>query len=535
MSRFPGLLLLLAAGCAFAQIQYNDLLKSPAENWLTYHGGYRGQRHSPLTQINRETVRNLVPKWTYHVNGAARLETTPIVADGVMYVTNTNQVDAVDARSGRQIWSYQDERATRNDVNRGVAILGPRVFFVTADGYLVALNRATGGILWHKQYADVKQGYYATLAPLALKDSIVLGVSGGDSGMRGFVAAYSPSTGEQLWKFYTVPLKGESGAETWGEFDPQWGGGATWMTGTYDPELNLTYWTTGNPWPDYYGGGRRGANLYTDSVIALDAATGKMKWYFQFTPHDTHDWDAESIPVLVDAVYEGKPRKLLIHPNRNGFLYVLDRVTGEYLTAHPFVKLLSWATGVDANGHPIEVHDMEPTPKGRVVCPSTRGATNWMSPSWDPVNKLLFVTALEQCDQYVSSMANPEPMHGSMAGGGGPVDGQNGKFYLRAINPLTGAKRWEYAMTGSTDMWAGSMTTAGGLVFFGDDQGELVALDTANGADLWHYNMGQIITASPITYSIKGKQYVSIASATDIFTFTLFEPAKPFKAPKETH
>ncbi len=528
-------LLLVAAGCASAQIQFNDLLKSPAENWLTYHGDYRGQRHSPLTQINRETVRNLVPKWTYHVNGAARLETTPIVADGVMYVSNTNQVDAVDARTGRQIWSYQDERATRSDVNRGVAILGPRVFFVTADGYLVALNRATGGILWHKQYADVKQGYYATLAPLALKDSILLGVSGGDSGMRGFVAAYSPSTGEQLWKFYTVPLKGEPGSETWGEFDPQWGGGATWMTGTYDPELNLTYWTTGNPWPDYYGGGRRGANLYTDSVIALDAATGKMKWYFQFTPHDTHDWDAESIPVLVDAVYEGKPRKLLLHPNRNGFLYVLDRVTGQYLTAHPFVKLLSWATGIDANGHPMEVRDMDPTPQGRVVCPSTRGATNWMSPSWDPVNKLLFVTALEQCDQYVSSMANPEPMHGSMAGGGGPVDGQNGKFYLRALDPLTGAKRWEYAMTGSTDMWAGSMTTAGGLVFFGDDQGGLVALDTATGADLWHYNMGQIVTASPITYSIKGKQYVSIASATDVFTFTLFEPARPFKAPKEIH
>lgn len=534
MIRLSGLLL-VAAGCAFAQVQFNDLLKSPAENWLTYHGDYRAQRHSPLTQINRDTVRNLVPKWTYHVNGAARLETTPIVADGVMYVTNTNQVDAVDARTGRQIWSYQDERATRSDVNRGVAILGRRVFFVTSDGYLVALNRTTGGILWHKQYADVKQGYYATLAPLALKDSIVLGVSGGDSGMRGFVAAYSPSTGEQLWKFYTVPLKGEPGSETWGEFDPQWGGGATWMTGAYDPDLNLTYWTTGNPWPDYYGEGRRGANLYTDSVIALDATTGKLKWYFQFTPHDTHDWDAESIPVLVDAVYEGKPRKLLLHPNRNGFLYVLDRVTGQYLTAHPFVRLLSWATGIDANGRPIEVHDMDPTPKGRIVCPSTRGASNWMSPSWDPVNKLLFVTALEQCDQYVSTMANPQPMHGSMAGGGGPVDGQNGKFYLRALDPLTGAKRWEYAMTGSTDMWAGSVTTAGGLVFFGDDQGGLVALDTSTGADLWHFSMGQTVTASPITYSVKGKQYVAIATATDVFTFALFEPAKPFKAPKEIH
>ncbi|HSU61845.1 MAG TPA: PQQ-binding-like beta-propeller repeat protein [Bryobacteraceae bacterium] len=528
-----GFLLLLAANCAFAQIQYSDILKSPAENWLTYHGDYSGQRHSPLTQINRDTVRNLVPKWTYHFGGAARLESTPVVADGVMYVTNTNEVDAIDARTGRQIWSYTDDRARRSDVNRGVAILGNAVFFVTADGYLVSLNRTTGGILWHKQYADVKKGYYATLAPLALKDRILLGVSGGDSGMRGFVAAYSPSTGEELWKFYTVPLKGEPGAETWGEFDPQWGGGATWMTGTYDPELNITYWMTGNPWPDYYGGGRRGANLYTDSVVALDADTGKLKWYFQFTPHDTHDWDAESIPVLVDALYRGKPRKLLIDANRNGFLYVLDRVTGQYLEGHPFVKLLSWATGIDASGHPIEVRDMEPTAAGRVVCPSSRGATNWMSPSWDPVNKLLFVPALEQCDQYVSSMRTPEPMHGSMAGGGGPVNGQTGKFYLRALDPFTGATRWEYGMTGLADMWAGSVTSAGGLVFFGDDQGQLVALNTATGADLWHYNTGQLLTASPMTYSVRGKQFVAIASATDVFAFGLFEPAKPSTTPKE--
>lgn len=527
-------LLLAAAACSFAQIQYNDILKSPGSNWLTYHGDYTGRRHSPLAQINRQTVKNLVPKWTYHMGAAARLESTPVVADGVMYISNTNEVDAIDARTGRQIWSYTDVRATRGDVNRGVAILGNAVFFVTADGYLVSLNRATGGLLWHKQYADVKQGYYSTMAPLALKDCIVLGVSGGDGGMRGFVAAYAASTGEELWKTYTVPLKGEPGAETWGEFDPQWGGAATWMTGTYDPKLNLIYWTTGNPWPDYYGGGRRGANLYTDSVLALDADTGEMKWYFQFTPHDTHDWDAQEVPVLIDTEYEGKPRKLLVQANRNGYVYVLDRVTGQFLTGHPFVKLLNWATGLDANGHPIEVPNMEPTAAGRVVCPSTRGATNWMSPSWDPASKLFFVPALEQCDQYVSSMRNPEPMHGSMAGGGGPVNGEDGRFYLRAIDPLTGTTRWEYPMTGAADMWAGTMTTAGGLVFFGDDSGQLVALDAASGEDLWHYNMGQLLTASPMTYSIDGKQYVAIAAATEVFSFGLFEPAKPFQAPKET-
>jgi alcohol dehydrogenase (cytochrome c) len=529
----PYILGFLLATCIHAQVRFEDVEKSPNANWLTYHGDYSAQRFSPLTQINRGTVSNLVPAWTYHFDRARRLEATPVVYDGVMYVTNSNEVDAIDARSGRLIWSFEDEQATRQDVNRGVAILGNAVFFVTSDAHLVALNRTTGGLLWQKQYADVKKGYFATLAPLALKDRIVVGVSGGDSGMRGFIGAYSASNGDELWKFYTVPAKGEPGADTWGEFDTQYGGGATWMNGTYDPELNLTYWSTGNPWPDYYGNGRRGSNLYTDAIVALDADSGKLKWYFQFTPHDTHDWDAQSIPVLVDLKYEGKMRKLLVHPNRNGFLYVLDRETGKYLTAHAYVKLLDWAKGIDAAGHPIEVPDMDPTLTGRKVCPSTRGASNWMSPSFDPKQGLLFVPTLEQCDLYVSTMRNPEPMHGFMAGGGGPVPGEPGKFYLRALDPVTGAKRWEYPMAGPATMWAGTVATAGGLIFFGDDQGQLVAVDSANGKDLWHYNMGQYLSASPMTFSVNGRQYVAIVSATDVFAFALFEPAKPFTPPKE--
>lgn len=249
--------------CLPGQVLFKDIVKSPAENWLTYHGDYRGTRFSPLDQINRENVGSLVPVWTYHVDHARRLEATPIVYDGIMYVSNSNQVDAVDARSGRQIWSYLDTRAKREDVNRGVAILGNSIFVVASDGYLIALNRLTGGVIWHRQYADTKKGQFATLAPLALKDRVLVGVSGGDSGMRGFVAAFSAASGEELWRFYTVPAKGEPGAETWGNFDVQWGGGATWMNGTYDPELNLTYWATGNPWPDYYGGGRsRGEPVY---------------------------------------------------------------------------------------------------------------------------------------------------------------------------------------------------------------------------------------------------------------------------------
>lgn len=525
-------LLLLACGLQ-AQVTYSDILKSPAENWLTYHGGYRGLRYSPLTQINRTTVANLVPKWTYHVEHAFRLETTPLVFDGVMYITSSNEVDAIDARTGRAIWVYRDERNTRRGLNRGVALLGNSVFFVTGDAYLVSLNRTTGAVLWYKQFADVTKGYYASLAPLALKDRVLVGVSGGESGMRGFVEALSATTGDELWRFYTVPLKGEPGSETWGEFDSRYGGAPTWMTGTFDPELNTVYWATGNPWPDYYGGGRRGDNLYTDSIVALDAATGKLKWYFQFTPHDTHDWDAQSTPILADMDYNGKPRKLLLHANRNGFFYVLDRVNGKFLRAKPFVNLLDWAKGVDAHGRPIEVPNMEPIPGGRRVCPSTRGATNWMSSSFSPQTKLMYVPTLEQCDNYVGVEHNPPPMHNMSGGGGEEIPSEPGRFYMRALDPITGDKRWEYPMTGPATMWAGTVATAGGLLFFGDDEGQLVALDAASGKDLWHYTMGQLITASPITFSVEGKQYVSIASATDIFTFGLFEPAKPAMLPKE--
>src|SRR5665213_183792 len=255
---------LLLALCLGAQVRYSDILESPSQNWLTYHGDYRGLRYSSLTRINRQNVANLVPKWTYHLEGAGRLEASPIVYNGVMYVTASNEVDALDARTGRKIWVYRDEAATQQNANRGIAILGDSVFFVTSDAYLVSLHRSTGAILWHKKFADATKGYFATLAPLALKDRIVVGISGGESGIRGFIAAFLPSTGEELWRFYTVPAKDEAGSETWSEFDTQWGGGATWMTGTYDPALNLLYWPTGNPWPDYYGGVRRGANLYTD-------------------------------------------------------------------------------------------------------------------------------------------------------------------------------------------------------------------------------------------------------------------------------
>jgi len=500
---------------------YDLIRKGPGANWLTYAGDYAAHRHSPLTQITRDNVAALVPKWVYHVEGATHLEATPLVYDGILYVTNSNEVHALDARTGRRIWIYREERAKRSDVNRGAAILGDSIFFVTSDAHLVALNRQTGGALWDREYADTNRGQFATLAPMALKDRVIAGVSGGENGMRGFVAAFSAATGAEMWRFWTVPGKGEPGAETWGALGPEWGGAATWLTGSYDPELNLLYWTTGNPWPDFYGGARQGDNLYSDSLLALDADTGKLKWYFQFTPHDTHDWDAQSWPVLLDTVYEGRQRKLVLHPNRNGYFYVLDRTTGEFLRATPYVERLNWAKGIDPKGRPMAVPDMEPSPNGRRVCPSVRGASNWMSPSFNPQTGLLYVPTLEQCDVYMSSAKTPEPMKNFAGTGGESIPKEPGKFYLRALDPASGEKRWEYPMTGHGDMWAGTVSTAGGAIFFGDDDGQLVALDARTGEHLWHFYLGQTLTASPITFEADGKQYVTMVSETDVFTFGL--------------
>src|SRR5581483_2404557 len=455
----------VAASALWAQVTVEDLRRAPARDWLTYAGDYTGQRHSTLTQINGRTAASLVPKWIYHVDGAKRLEASPVIYQGVMYVANTNEVHALDARTGRRIWYYADNSATRKDANRGVAILGDRIFFVTSDAWLVALNRKTGALLWQTQYGDTKKGQFATMAPLAVKDRLIVGISGGDGGVRGFVAALSAATGKELWRFWTIPAKGEPGSETWStDFDLQWGGAATWMSGTYDPELNLVYWPTGNPWPTFYGGDRKGDNLYASSVLALDADSGRLKWHFQFTPHDTHDWDAQSWPVLLDLPFQGRPRKLLVHPNRNGFFYILDRTNGEFLLAIPFIDRLNWATGVDAKGRPILVPDMDPTPDGRKVCPSLRGASNWMSPSFNPQTGLLYVPTLEQCGFFASSAQRPVPMLNLGATGEDPTKSDRGRFYLRAIDPTTGKRRWQYPMTGNGLSRPGTLSTAGGVI-----------------------------------------------------------------------
>ncbi len=530
MSRRRVLLLAGCAGLLSAQVRYEDIRQSPGDDWLTYAGDYAGRRHSPLAQITAGNAGRLVPKWVYHVPEAKGLRTSPVVYRGMMYVTNSNEVRALDAATGRLIWEYKDTRVRRKDVNRGVAILGDAVYFVTSDVHLVALDRRNGSLLWQTQYGSVDDGLFATLAPLAVKDKILVGVSGGDSGMRGYIAAFSATTGKELWRQYTVPAKGERGSETWGD-DVEWGGAATWLSGTYDPELNLLYWTTGNPWPDFYGGDRKGDNLYSCSLLAIDPDTGERKWHFQFTPHDTHDWDAQAWPVLVELPYEGRMRKLVLHANRNGFLYVLDRVTGEFLSASRLVDKLDWATGIDSSGRPILAPGKDPTPSGNRVCPGVRGATNWMSPSFNPDTGLLYVVTLEQCDIYTSSAKEPEPKKNFAGGGAGPKPSEPGQFFLRAFDPRTGRRMWEYPMTGPGESWAGTVSTAGGVVFFGDDDGHLVAVDARDGRHLWHFQMGENLTASPITYAGRGKQYGAIASATAIFAFGLFEPMAPLPPP----
>ncbi len=523
------LILLALALCSAlsAQVAYEDILKGPGSNWLTYAGSYNGWRHSPETQITPENAGNLVPKWVYRVPNARGLQTSPLAYEGVLYVTNTNSAYALDARSGRLIWSYVDSRAERQSPNRGAAILGDKIYFITSDNYLTALDRNTGAVIFSKQYARLEDGVSSSSAPLAVKDKIIVGSSGGDSGVRGFLAALDAETGEEVWRTYTIPKRGEPGSETWGDLI-EWGGGATWLSGTFDPELNTLYWTTGNAWPDFNGKVRPGDNLYTSSLLALDVDTGKMKWHFQFTPHDTHDWDAQSWPMLVDLDWKGSPRKLVLHANRNGFFYVLDRVTGEFLSGTQLTDNVTWATGIDSTGRPIMVEGKEPTLQGNWVCPSVKGATNWMGQTFHPETGLIYILTLEQCGWFNQSEQEPVPMK-NFPGGGATEEG--GQVILRAIDPKTGKRAWEYPMTGYGRMWTGTVSTATGLIITGDDAGQLAAIDAKTGRHLWNFNLGENLTASPIIYEVDGKTRIAIASASAIFSFGLFEPVQSVERP----
>lgn len=535
MIRFSLIVLTLFCGIAGAQVKFEDILKSPNADWLTYAGDYRATGLSPLTQITPANAASMVSKWTYRVPRATGLRGRPIVYQGVMYVTSPNTVIALDATSGREIWKYYDAQAAkkRNDANRGAAILGDKIYFVTSDVHLVALDRRNGGLIFKKFYGQADDGVFASAAPLVVNNLVLVGTAGGDTGMRGFIAAMNADTGEEVWRTYTIPARGEKGSETWGNY-VEYGGGATWLSGVYDPETDTLFWPTGNPWPDFYGGDRQGDNLYSCSLLALDPKTGKMKWYFQFTPGDTHDWDAQSWPIPVTIDWEGKPRKVILHANRNGFLYVLDRITGKFLRATRIVDQLDWATDIDKNGRPVVVPGKDPTPNGNRVCPGVKGATNWMSQSYNPATGLLTMVVLEQCDVFTSSSKEPEPKKSFSGGGAGPKPKDMGQQFVRAFDPRTGKRVWEYPMTGPGEMWAGTVGTVTGVIFFGDDDGHVVAVDGKSGKHLWHYNVGEYLYASPITYAVDGKQYVAIASASGINVFGLFEPARSVPVPKTT-
>ena len=517
---------LLAAGLSAGEVTYEQLLDPPPENWLTYGRTYDSQRHSPLDQITKENVRQLAPAWIFPMPGARRLESVPIVVDGVMYVSQPNEVYALDARAGRQIWKWRREPARQRGNNRGVAVLGNLVYVSTPDAHLIALDARTGSMVWASEIASSEDGYWSPAAPFAIDGRIIAGNAAGDYGLNGWLDAFDATTGERLWRFYTIPRPGEPGNETWAGDSWKTGGGATWLSGSFDPELNLLYWGIGNPAPDFDGEPRRGDNLYTESVVALDADSGKLRWYFQFTPHDLHDWDSVEIPILVDAPYNGRLRKLLVHADRNGFYYVLDRETGEFLEGVPFIDKLNWASGLTETGRPIRVPGVEPTLQGNFVCPSTSGATNWMSPAYNPATNWFYLAVKEGCGVSYKSKQEFRPGGFSYAATG-YIESPRfpWQMFVRALDLTTGERKWEYRQVNSRHYGAGLVSTATGLIFAGDDQGFFTALDALTGDPLWHFNTGTRISASPISYAVKGRQYLAVCSGVNVVTFAL--PAGP--------
>jgi alcohol dehydrogenase (cytochrome c) len=503
------------------------MLAKAGENWLSYHGDYTGQRFTRLNQITPSNVGNLKTQWVFHVRDVSDMEVTPVVSGGVMFVTAANDAYALDARTGRTIWHYSrpitegliDDASSHH--NRGVALWHSRLFMETDNAHLLCLDARSGHLLWDVAYAPQdNKNYGATSAPLVVKDKVIVGTSGGDDGVRGFVAAFNAETGKEAWRFWTIPAPGEPGNESWPGQMYLRGGATTWMPGTYDPELNLIFWGTSNPAPDFDGGPRPGDDLYTDCVLAIDPDTGKLKWHFQFTPHDLYDYDATESPVLVDADYKGQPRKLLVQANRNGFLYVLDRTNGAFLSAIQFADRVTWASGIDAKGRPILTGKI-PSAEGTEVCPSFAGATNWYSPSYNPEQNRLYFLALQDCGTFFlkpEAFAEGRTYYATGVRHSRAV--KSGKKLL-AYDLVTNKIVWEYQLVGERDSSAGTLSTASGLVFFGDNAQALEAIDTATSKPLWYFTMGQSIHASPMSYSILGKQYVAIAAGTDIFSFAL--------------
>jgi alcohol dehydrogenase (cytochrome c) len=501
---------------------YTERAMEPKRDWPSYDGADNGNRYSSLEQINAGNVKHLAPAWMFPVPGAPRLELTPVVVDGVMYITGANEAYAIDATTGRQIWMFRTPRTrgllseAGGGANRGVAISGNMVFMITDNAHLLALDRRNGHKLWDTTMGDTKEGYSATAAPLVIGDLVLSGIAGGEEGARGFVDAYRAATGERVWRFWTIPARGEKAAETWIGNALEHGCGATWVTGSYDATLGLTYWTVGNPCPDFNGDERKGDNLYTSSVVALDVKTGALKWYYQFTPHDTHDWDSTGPLILIDEQWEGRPRKLVAHADVNGFFFVLDRTDGKLLLASQLGPQ-NWTTGYGKDGRPVLTDHFESTLEGTETCRT--GAAKWSSASLDPVSKFFVTRVAEGCSTIRKDPTPPEMGQRFFGGGGVGGFGGGGKSYIRAVNVHTGATAWDYPLLNGGG--SGTLATAGGLVFFGEGGGVFTALDSKTGKPVWHFESGQSWRASPMTYMVGGTQYVVLAGDGGILSFAL--------------
>jgi alcohol dehydrogenase (cytochrome c) len=514
---------------AASQVTAQDLrdgLDNPTR-WLTYGGNYANHRHSPLTQITPQNVHRLSAQWAFQTDTLGKFEAAPLVLDGVIYITGPLDTGwALDARTGRQLWRYKRDLPTGliaccGLVNRGFGVLGDRLFKTTLDAHVVAISRKTGALLWDTAMENYRRGYSGTTAPMVVKDKVIVGIAGAEYGIRGFIDAYDAQSGKQIWRFYTTAGPGDPGHTTWRGMDAKaWehGGGSIWVPGAYDPELNLVYWGTGNAGPDYSGAEREGDNLYTASVVALDADTGRLRWHYQFTPHDVWDYDSTQMPVLADLTIGGEPRKVVLFANRNGFFYVLDRATGKLIRAKPFIET-TWAKEIRPDGRPMLLPNTVPSEEGTKVCPDQSGGTNWMPPSYDPALGLFFVTARESCGIFFSWKDDYTP---GDAFRGGAVQRLAESQYsaLRAIDAATGERRWEFPYTSQS--FAGVLSTASGLVFAGAS-GNLMAFDARTGKHLWHFQTGSALYAGAITYIVDGRQYILFPSGTTLTAFALAE------------
>ncbi len=509
-----------------AGAQYREVTSQT--DWPTYNGDPRGNRYTTLDQITKSNVSRLAPKWVFTLPNAGRLELTPVVVDGVMYVSAPNECYALDAGSGRQLWHYSGGRtkgmANDSGINRGVGVAGDRVFMETDHAHIIALNRFTGELLWDSPIADWHQNYFATSAPLPAGDLVITGVGGGEHGANGFVAAFDQNSGKEVWRFWSVPKRGEPAAKTWQGKELEHGGAPTWFTGSYDPELDTVYWPTGNPAEEYNGDQRPGDNLYSDCVLALDRKTGKLKWYYQFTPHDLWDWDATETSVMVNTDWQGSPRKLMLHADRNGFFYVFDRTDGKLLLAKQFLKNVTWASGIGADGRPVKLPNQEPTAAGTHVCPSQDGATNWFSPSFMPATGMYYFQTFEKCSVYKKTESGSWAEGKTYLGGSQRTD-DNPKpvRVLKALDIHTGAVKWELPQPGAAQSWGGTIATVTGLIIFGAEGGELMAVDAANGKPLWSFDTNHTWKASPMIYQFDNKEFVAVAAGSDILAFGLQE------------